>query len=125
MASPILYQNRYAKVTTVYDGSGRFVEATLWDLNGKRLPPARVTVVTVKPGSQAAQLGLQAGDIMVSYAGQAVSSARTFNARVNAWREGRRDLWIMPGAEMLTFQVAPGDIGLHLEDRELVASQEP
>ena len=122
---PMLYQKRYAQVSYRYDSAGHFVEAILWDLLGQRLPPSNVTIVTVEPESQAAQLGLQSGDIIFAYAGIAVPNSVTFNKRARAQGEGLRELRILRRTEMLTLQVAPGTLGVTLEDHEIVVSQEP
>jgi YD repeat-containing protein len=113
---PMLRKNRYARVTFRYDGAGRRLEATLWDLEGKKLPPAEVTIIKVYPDSQAAQLGLRKGDVIVRYDGKALPNSFSLDTKARATDEGRRSLQIRRGDQEHHFMVDPGGLGVDLED---------
>jgi hypothetical protein len=65
------------------------------------LPPGGLLIAQVLPGGQAAQARLQAGDVLVAYSGQDLTSVEQFTKLIAAkagekavvakvWREGKR-----------------------------------
>src|SRR5262245_42299119 len=118
---PMLRKQQYGKVTFHYDMAGELEKAILWDLDGKELPPVEVTVVAVAPEGQAADLGLQVGDIITGYDGDGVSNSFVLQARQDAKRGKYRTLEIRRHGETMHFEVKPGELGVTLEDKSLGA----
>jgi membrane-associated protease RseP (regulator of RpoE activity) len=82
----------------------------------------RVPVVAVKgivANSQAARLGLQRGDVIVSYGGAAVASVQDFTTMRGAEAADgpAREIVVRRGNDELTFPLAPGMFGVYLETR--------
>src|SRR5262245_46496865 len=119
---PMLRKQQYAKVTFHYDTAGELEKAVLWNLDGKELPPVEVTVFAVAPDGQAAELGVQVGDIITGYDGDEVLNSFVLQARQDAKRGTNRTLEIRRHGEMMHFEVKPGELGVTLEDRSLGAS---
>lgn len=115
----MLYKKQYARATYRYDDTGQCVEVILWDVAGEPIPAARVTVLGVSPGSQAEKLGLQPDDILMSYGGIALRNTQTLVTVVRARAEGGKsqELHVQCGNESLLWQVAPGPLGVSVENR--------
>jgi CHAT domain-containing protein len=93
------------------------------------LPPGGLLIIQVIPGGNAAQARLQAGDVLVAYAGQELTSfeqlgkllaakAKEKSVVVQVWREGQEKL-----AER---ELAPGRLGVALAQepaREAIAAR--
>jgi S1-C subfamily serine protease len=82
----------------------------------------RVPVVAVKgivANSQAARLGLQRGDVIVSYGGAAVTSIQDFTTMRGAEAADgpAREIVVRRGNDELTFPITPGMFGVYLETR--------
>jgi hypothetical protein len=118
---PMLRKQQYAKVTFHYDPAGELEKAILWDLDGKEVSPGEVMVVAVTPDGQAAELGLQVGDIITGYDGDEVPNSFVLQARQDAKRGTYRTLEIRRRGETMHFEVKPGELGVTLEDKSLGA----
>lgn len=78
-----------------------------------------VVVIQISPGGQADRLGLRVGDVLVRYQGKPVqNSARFFHGR-RAERPGGkpRSLEVVRQGKTLALAIAPGLLGVRLEDR--------
>ena len=121
----MLRKQQYTKVTFHYDAAGELVKAILWDLDGQEVPPVEVTVVAVASKGQAADLGLQVGDIITSYDGHEVPNTFVLEARVDAKGGTNRTLEIRRHGEPMYFEVKPGELGATLEHKSLGVSPAP
>ena len=79
----------------------------------------------IVPGGQAVAIGLEPGDTIVSYDGQSGLNQATFIRAVQAPGEGTRELRIRRRGAVLTFQVQPGKLGIHLVDRAVQGEETP
>jgi YD repeat-containing protein len=115
----------YAGWTARYDGRGRCVGAAYFDQDRKPVP-TRLVIVAVDPGTQAAQLRLQAGDAIESFEGKPAEGRWWFLSTRSAERtdEPPKEMVILRKGRRLTFSVKPGRLGVTLEDRALAAPAE-
>jgi len=120
-------------VVQEFDELGNVVDKQFFDINGQPLKnspslfqafmeavtPKQVTVVSILPDSQAEQLGIQAGDILTEYDGQAVFNTALFifNRNQEPADGPAKALKISRNGEELILMVKPGKIGAELEDR--------
>jgi hypothetical protein len=116
---PCLCNAGYARVKRTYDKDNGLVESKYFDLKDN---PMKVAVVlyVVSPNSQAQKLGLQVGDVLVTYDGKPVLSSDTFVAmRANEKRDKqkkRRDLVVERKGKSIAVSVEPGLLGVALRD---------
>jgi tetratricopeptide (TPR) repeat protein/CHAT domain-containing protein len=76
-----------------------------------------VLIVNVVPGSQAAEKGLQPGDIVIAYAGEAMNSAEQLVMAVQEkTKETQVDLRIIRGGKMEKMRLRGGKIGVELKN---------
>jgi tetratricopeptide (TPR) repeat protein len=73
-------------------------------------------VVRVLPKSQAAQIGLQPGDVIESYGGERIVQSASLVAAVRRLGESPRELIIVREGQTFQFQVAPGPLGVELRE---------
>ena len=85
------------------------------------LVPAPVLLITnVAKGSNAAKVGLKAGDYLASYGGRRLDSVADLRAAIQSWlAEGGKDapIEIYRGSERMEFSIPPGKLGVNLSDR--------
>lgn len=79
----------------------------------------------IDPGGQANAIGLEPGDTILSYDGKDGLNMATFIRAVQAPGEGTRELRILRRAEVLTFQVQPGKLGIRIEDCAVQGGKTP
>jgi len=80
----------------------------------ERLAAAGLKILQVQPGSQAARLGIQAGDMIVSYNSRPVTNRQDLvRARLAAPATKKKEatLAILRGGKRLEFKVGPGQFG--------------
>jgi serine/threonine protein kinase len=108
----------YARVVRTFDDRGNLRETTYYDVDGNQVHP-QVVVAGVSTGSQAEQIGLQAGDVLLSHAGNPVTSAVHFTAGQKARRggSGPEEWRVRRNGRVLAFQVPRGALGLRVDDR--------
>ena len=105
-----------------YDDLGRETRRAFFDVNGAPVH-TRVTIRKFEPGSNGQQLGLQVGDVFLSYDGVDVSNEHVFKELELVRGERRRDLRIQRQGKVVTLEVRPGRLqGLDLVDRVPFAS---
>lgn len=68
-------------------------------------------IAEVEPGSQAARLGLRRGDILLTYGTAVLPLFGHVAALTQGTDSGRRELKVIRGQRVLTFQVEPGPLG--------------
>jgi tetratricopeptide (TPR) repeat protein len=68
-------------------------------------------ISVVEPGSQAARLGLRRGDILLTYGNAVLPAFAHLAALTQGPDSGRRELKVVRGRQVLTFQVEPGPLG--------------
>jgi YD repeat-containing protein len=103
----------YARQATRYDESGEVIEVRYLDVDGQPLV-SRVFFKVVAPDGQGAQLGLQAGDVVLTYEGTEISSDVELRRLTNQPGTALRELKIRRDNRIETFRVKPGRIGVEL-----------
>jgi YD repeat-containing protein len=107
----------YTRLRNQYDGSGvRLLEVKHFD-EANQLVPTRVVIAKVLPGSQAAAVGLQADDVLVSYDGKPIASEGQLAAAIRARAAGPIRLTFQRAGKEQSCDVKPGRLGVILEDR--------
>jgi len=107
----------YATIKYSYDELGRETGRKYLDTNGTPVL-TRVTVDKVEPDSKSHQVGLQAGDLILSYDGQEVADTRIFLELELIKGERPRALNIERDGKVLSLDVLPGRLtGLEIADK--------
>jgi S1-C subfamily serine protease len=114
----------YARMAKKYDAEGDLLNITYYGLDGDPIA-MRLMAEEIDPGGQAAAIGLEPGDTILSYDGQGGLNQATFIRAVQAPGEGTRALRILRRGAVLTFQVQPGGLGIHLVDRPVQGEKMP
>lgn len=105
---PVVNAYGYSIMTFGYDEFGRETGRGLLDAS-RRPVTMKVAVETVRPGSVAADAQLQAGDLILTYAGTAVETTHQFSTKLELFKGDRpRDLTIARGDRVLTLTIPPG-----------------
>jgi hypothetical protein len=101
------------------DERGNQIDVAYFDEAGGPVQ-TRAVIKRVLPGSQAARVGLQAGDVVLQYDGEAIRNgfhAGTVVPR-RAGEKGRKiPLHIRRAGQGMTLSLLPGRIGVEWEDR--------
>jgi hypothetical protein len=114
----------YAKQKIVYDDLQREIARTYLDENDKPVS-TQVAVIEVTPDSKAQRLGLQEGDIILTYDGEEVVNFRKFEDLETARSERQRELKILRNGNMLVIMIDPGRLlGLYYNDKVPSSSQQ-
>lgn len=107
----------YTKRKLVYDDLQREIARTYVDENDKPVR-TQVVVIEVTPDTKAQRLGLQEGDIILTYDGEEVVNWRTFQDFETARSERQRELKILRNGNMLLIMIDPGRLlGLDYNDK--------
>ena len=103
------------KMTYAYDSRSIQVGAVYFDKLGRELP-VDVIFRSIDSGSTAFRIGLMAGDRILSYDGKKPTSEEQQKSLLTDF-SGRasRILIVRRGAQVLTFEVAPGALGASFE----------
>src|SRR5262249_45211289 len=108
---PIMMKWGYASWRADFNDRGTLVHSSYFDARGK---PVRVhvTVVEIVPDSQAERLGLQAGDVLVTYDNREVTDIAAFIAgRADEKGSKTHELQVLRDGKTLGFRVVPGMLG--------------
>jgi tetratricopeptide (TPR) repeat protein len=76
----------------------------------------QMIVVQIDPNSQAAQIGLQPDDVIESYGGEKIVQLPSLVAAVRRPGDSPRELIILRNGQILRFQVAPGPLGVKVQE---------
>jgi hypothetical protein len=116
--NPVRNAYGYAIVRYSYDEHGRETGRVLVDTDGRTLP-FKVSVDRMSPGSVAEESGLRAGDLIVAYDGQTVSTSDQFLNKLELFSGDRaRELRIERDQRVLGLDLPPGRLhGLELAER--------
>jgi len=116
--NPVRNAYGYSTVRYSYDEHGRETGRVLVDTDGRTLP-FKVSVDRMAPGSVAEESGLRAGDLVVAYDGQTVSTSDQFMNKLELFSGDRsRELRIERDQRVLSLDVPPGRLhGLELAER--------
>ncbi len=79
----------------------------------------KVVITDVLKGGQAETMGLKAGDTLVSYNGQPITSTDQFARLFDDARGDVFPLEVDRGDAKLTFKVKPGKLGISFDNRPL------
>ncbi len=124
--NPTLHKNGFHRVTAKYDERGTRTEGAYFDVNGQPLK-TEVLVAEVLPDSQAAKLGIKAGDIFTHYDGKPVLYSFQFDAVRDAEPPDSppKELKVLRDGKKLVFMISPGKIGVQLQNRAKSAAVSP
>jgi YD repeat-containing protein len=115
---PVLCRRGYARLKRIFGVPGQLTDQEAFDLEGK---PVRLELViqAIFPNSQAERLGIQVGDVILSYGGQEIAHELQMGALKRTERAGDalRKLVVRRKDKTHTFEIAPGMIGVKLEHR--------
>jgi S1-C subfamily serine protease len=117
---PTLHKDGYAGFKARYDERGNQTKKTFLGVDGK---PVRthVVIAAVAAGSQGQRAGLLAGDVLLAYDGKPVVSVdrfvRAVGQRASAGKPGPVSLRVRRKGKERDFALAPGLLGVTLEDR--------
>ena len=107
----------YATIKITYDDLGRETQREFLDVNGVPVH-TRVAIQKFEPGSNGQRLGLEVGDLFLSYDGEDIGNTHVFNELELVRGERRRELRIQRQGREVTLDVPPGRLqGLDLVDR--------
>ncbi len=121
--NPTRHKKGYATVRWKYDKRDNQIEDVLYlDTNGRKVL-TNVIINAIIPDGQGEKIGLQPGDIIVSYDGKKVTNFQALIARAKNSGVKLRTLDIIRNGEKMGFQVSPGLIGILLEDIGVSASR--
>lgn len=110
---PTLGPDGYARVTARYNELSELVDLDYYDAEGQVLI-RRPVVLTVAPGGQGAALGLQPGDVILSYGGFEVSTPNEMTRRVSVPGTELRELKFRRAGQVLVLKVKPGLLNVTL-----------
>ncbi len=100
------------RIVYTYDRDGREKAVAYFDADDRQLQ-MQIVIRDVIPGSTAANLGLQAGDRIVSYNGEAATSVKRLGDLVDMFK-GFRVIVVRRGVRTLSFVSPGGTLGVHL-----------
>jgi TIR domain-containing protein/PDZ domain-containing protein len=117
---PVVNAYGYSVLKWSYDEYGRENGRELLDAGGRKLAFA-ASIDRVEPHSVAADVGLMAGDVILTYDGEAVSTTEQFVNKLERFKgDRRRELTIRRSGRVLSIDLPPGRVdGLELEERVL------
>jgi S1-C subfamily serine protease len=114
--------NSLNNLAMLYRDTGRYAEAeplyrrALLILKVGSGQTLQTVVVRVLPNSQAAQIGLQSGDIIDSYDGERIVQLSSLIAALGRPGDSSRELVILRDGQTIQFKVAPGFLGVELRE---------
>jgi hypothetical protein len=117
---PMVSARGYARVSYVYDDSGREISRLFRNLTGGDVV-VRPTVFRVVPDSNSARLGFREGDRIVAYDGESTSDEEDFRSRLELVKGERpREIRVARDGRVLSIDVPAGRLwGLELVDAAL------
>lgn len=112
------------KILLTYDEAGSVINRFYFDwseLGGV----TQVMIIGVLPLSQAEKIGLQPADIILSYEGINIDSTNLFIELVQKPGEQMRKLVVSRRGEILSLKVAPGLLGVHINNMSIGKNETP
>jgi hypothetical protein len=115
----------YARITWRYDEENHRIDRAAYDVQGRQVA-FRVVIAAVEPGNRGQRLGLEVGDVLLSYGGRpVVNSDRFIEARRrDAQQDSPCRLVVLRKGKRLTIALTPGVLGMTLTDRPLKEGRE-
>lgn len=109
----------YSRRVTTYDDQGKVADHEFFTADGK---PAVIQLVLyrVDAGTPGEKLGLQAGDVLLTWDGQTLRHYEHFRALRTDQKEPK-PLTFRRGGEIKTVIVEPGRIGIFMDEQVLPA----
>jgi hypothetical protein len=114
---PLVTKLGYWRISRTYDDAGNVTGSTFYG-EGNRPVQVEVFVTRVTEGTQAARVGLQAGDVLVSYAGQRIRWVPQLVPMTQTGPPGKRTLEVRRNGKPLRFELEPGRIGIAMAERK-------
>jgi YD repeat-containing protein len=113
----VVGKNGFARLIVEYDDQNRPRSSVLEDASGRRINRARITFV--EQGGTGDTLGLKVGDVLKRYDGHEIETANEFiQSRQREKSDGpERMLVIERGGAEIEFKIAPGKLGINVEDK--------
>ena len=100
------------RIEYLYDDLGRQTKVTYLDAQNRELQ-MELVVRRVVPGGSGAQAGLSAGDRILAYKGEKVTSVKQLNA-LTGGANSYRGLTVRRGTMVLTLEVVAGALGAYV-----------
>jgi S1-C subfamily serine protease len=116
----------FARFTWRFDQRGALIDEAAFGADGR---PVRLqlAIASIAPGGQAQRLGLQVGDVLLSYAGEKIVNRARLTRQRLAERptDTPRELKVLRRGEIRTFAISPGLMGVTLAQRAVAPVPEP
>jgi tRNA A-37 threonylcarbamoyl transferase component Bud32 len=115
---PTLHRSGYHKLVTTYDRLGQATSLKAFDVSGKPLR-LEVFVTEVVPGGPGQRLGLQVGDVLLSYDAQEIRDLVEFmdQRRLENDPNATKKLTIQRAGKTIECSLAPGLLGIRMDSR--------
>jgi predicted Ser/Thr protein kinase len=115
---PCTHPDGHHRWVARFDERGHEVGRTYYDTAGRELKTIPY-IATVEPGRKAVELGLKAGDVILSYAGKAMTQYADFTTLRGAEpTDGApKELVVRRGGEEVKVLIPPGMLGITLKNR--------
>ena len=113
---PTLHRSGYHKLVTTYDRLGQATSLKAFDVSGKPLR-LEVFVTEVVPGGPGQRLGLQVGDVLLSYDAQEIRDLVEFmdQRRLENDPNATKKLTIQRTGKTIECSLAPGLLGIRMD----------
>ncbi|MFL5240516.1 MAG: protein kinase domain-containing protein [Gemmataceae bacterium] len=112
---PVNASNGVARSVYIYDADNNRIGQHFFDADNKPVA-TKVFVFSVAPNSQAAKLGIKTDDLFLTFDGWEIPDDVQFRLHRKT-QQGTKPLVVRRGSETLTFQIAPGLVGVNLDNR--------
>ena len=106
----------YEKCEERSDQNERILSETYLDAAGRPVK-TRLIVVKLIPNGEGERVGLRADDVLLSYAGEALSEMQILRARAQERGTTPRELRVWRGGKVLSLPVRPGLLGVYLVNK--------
>ncbi len=116
MGRPTNNENGIARWTAKYSESDYPTDMNYYDRNGKPII-VQIFVTKVALGGQAKELGLQEGDVLVSYDGSVLRNDAELTEWVRRAGDKPRELIVLRNGLRLSFKMNPGLMGINTSAR--------
>ncbi len=115
---PMRNKNGYARVRQTYDEQGNEIDRVYFDSDDKPVK-TQVVVIRVLPGSEAARLGIKAGDVIVQYNKREVNGTLKYINEIKSEKpaDPPKPLVVSRDGKTIAMEKRPGLLGAELTDR--------